>query len=823
MELGRRAFLKVVAATGAGVAAGRGSSVLGDALEASARAERVPGGAESWVTTGCTLCPGGCGARVRVIDARAVKLEGNPFHPVTAGGLCPVGQAALQLLYSPDRLKGPMKRAGPRGAGRWEPVSWDEAMAMVAAQLRTLRERGEPHGLVLLVGEARGLVPDLLRRFARAFGTPNVVVEATDTDPTAAALWLTQGIRGPVAYDLENARYILSFGVPLVDGWSAPVRQMRALAQVRQGAPGHRGKLVQIEPRLSPTAARADEWIPIHPGTEGALALGLAHVLVADLLFDRRFVEQHTFGFQDWTDEAGRQHLGFRTLVLREYTPAAVAEITGVPPETIRRLAHEFAIFGPGVALGPRTGHPRAVETAGAIHALNALAGSVDRAGGALVARSAPAPDWPDVQPDSVARKGLAMPRVDGAGKEFPLAESSLPGLAAAIGRGEPYPVQALLLWRANPAFTQPSPARFIEALSKVPFIVSFSPFLDETARYADLVLPDHVFLEAWHDVPPPPGLPYPVVTVAPPAVEPLHQTRHTGDVVLALAEALGGRVRQALPWTEFREILAESAQALYRSRRGMVFSRHEPIAAPRPLRQLEWAPPPYASFAEFEEELIANGGWTDPSYQYGEWARVLRTPSGKFEFYSQALRRLVEAHAQAEGTTVQALLDRLGWIVTDDRAFLPHYEPPPVRGTTGTRFPRPLLPFRVLALGDGRGANQPYLQEILAPHAHVPWASWIELNPETAAELGIRDGEWVWVESPAGRARLRARIYPGIMPGLVAMPEGQGHTALGRYAAGKGVNVMELLEPDVDPLSGAPILMARVRVYKAQDAEASA
>ncbi|MBI4541260.1 MAG: molybdopterin-dependent oxidoreductase [Gemmatimonadetes bacterium] len=816
MELGRRAFLKVAAATTAGVAAGRGGSALGDALQASALDERVPGGVERWVTTGCTLCSGGCGARVRVVETRAVKLEGNPFHPVTGGGLCPVGQAALQLLYSPDRVKGPMKRVGDRGAGQWEPVSWEEAIGTLASQLTALRERGVPHALALVLGESRGLMPDLFRRLARAFGTPNVI-EGDDADPGGIALWLAQGVRGPAAYDLENARYILSFGVPLVDGWWAPVRQMRALADVRQGLPGRRGKLVQIEPRMSPTAARADEWIPVNPGTEGALALGIAHVLVADLLFDRRFVAERTLGFQDWTDADGHSHLGFRTLLVREYTPDAVAEITGVPAETVRRLAHEFAAYGPGLALGPRIGHERAIETALAIHAVNALAGRIDRPGGVLVPRSAPSPSWSDAEPDPVASRGLAMPRLDGAGEEFPVAESSLRGLTSALGSGEPYPVQALLLWRANPGFAQPSPRRFLEALAQVPFVASFSSFLDETTQYADLVLPEHVFPEGWQHVPPPPGLPYPVVTFAQPAVEPLHDTRHTGDVLIALAAALGGSVRQALPWADFQQVLTGVAEALYRSRRGMVFIRHEEVFPPRPLRELEWAPPPYASFDEFYEELIANGGWTDPSYRYGDWGRVIRTSSGKFEFYSQTLRRVVDARAEAEGLTVEALLDRLGWSVTDERAFLPHYEPPGV--AVEPRYSRHLHAFRLLSLGDGRRANQPYLQEILGVEAGVQWNSWIELNPETAAELGIGDGEWVWVESPAGRARVRAKVYPGIMPGVVAMPEGQGHTALGRYAAGKGVNVMELIGTEVEPLSGAPVLTARVRVYKAQEA----
>lgn len=812
MEFSRRGFLKLTVISTAGAAAGCAGTQLGNLMEAASDEDRVPNGPERWVTTGCNLCPGGCGARVRLIDTRAVKLEGNSLHPVSHGGLCPVGQASLQLLYNPDRMKGPIRRVGARGSGQWESVSWEDAIKIVVAQLRELRVREEPYTLVIMTGRSRGLMPELLRRFARAFGTPNVV-EANNHDPSRIALRLTQGIREPIAYDMENAKYILSFGVPLVDGWWAPVRQMRALVQVRQGTPGHRGKLVQVEPRLSPTAVKADEWVSLNPGTEGALALGLAHVLVTEGLFDRRFVADRTFGFEDWTDQRGQKHTGFRTLLLKEYTPSAVAKITGVPEETIRRLAKEFASFGPAVAIGPSGGQTNSFQTALAIHALNALVGSIERPGGALVPRPAPAIEWPEIKPDTVAQRGLGMPRLDGAETRFPLAGSAPLALPDAIERGKPYPVKALLLWEANPLFTEPDPRRFRQALAQIPFVVSFASFLDESAQYADLVLPDHTFLESWHEDPPPPGLPYPVFSFAQPAVEPLYQTRHTGDVILALARELGERVGEALPWKEFKALLMASAEGLYRSRRGMIFAKHEEAGPPRPLREWEWAPLPYKSFKEFWEDLVNKGGWVDPSYRYGEWPRVFRTPSEKFEFYSQTLRRAVET--QARGKTSEEFLTALGMTVTDDRAFLPHYEPPRNAGDERS-YPLTLVPFRLLALGDGSGANQPFLQEILDPHAGVQWGSWAELNPETARQLGVSDGDWVWVESSAGKVKVRAKLYPGIMPGVAAMPLGQGHTALGRYARGNGANPMALLGPEHDPLTGTPAEMTRVKVSRA-------
>lgn len=812
MELSRRGFLKLTVISTSGVAAGCAGKQLGNLMETASQEDRVPSGLERWVTTGCDLCPGGCGVRVRLIDTRAVKLEGNPLHPVCHGGLCPVGQAALQLLYNPDRVKGPMKRVGERGAGRWQPIAWEEALRIVTDRIKELREREETHTLVVVTGRSHGVMPDLWRRFARAFGSPNVV-EASDHDPSSHALWLTQGVRAPVAYDLENARYILSFGVPLVDGWWAPVRQMRALVQIRQGTPGRRGKLVQFEPRLSPTAAKADEWIPVNPGTEGALALALAHVLVVEGLFDRRFVDGRTFGFEDWIDQSGQRHAGFRTLLIKEYTSPAVAKLTGVPEETIRRLAREFARFGPGVAIGPAGGQSNDRETAWAIHALNALVGAIERPGGALVARTAPPTRWPEVRPDEKARKGLAMPKLPGAGGDDLLAATTFTLLADAIKSGKPYPVKALLLWETNPAFTEPDPERTRQALSEVPFVVSFSSFLDESTQDADLILPDHTFLEAWHDEPPPPGLPYPVIGVAQPAVKPLYPTRHTGDLVLSLAEALGGSVAEAMPWKDFKEVLMASMEGLYRSPRGMIFPKHEETGPPRPLREWEWAPSPYKSFKEFWEDLLKKGGWIDPSYRYGEWTRVFRTPSGKFEFYSHALRRAVEARAQ--GKPGEEFLKSLGTAVTEDRAFLPHYEPSRATGDARS-FPLTLVTFRLLTLGDGSVANLPFLQERLAPHANVQWGSWVELNPETAKKLGVGDGEWVWVESSAGKVKVKARLYPAIMPGVVAIPLGQGHTALGRYARGNGANPMGLLRAERDPLSGMAALAARVRVSKA-------
>ncbi len=786
MSLQRREFLKVTLASGAAVSVGNGGVQLGHVLEATGEDEVVPGGTEKYVTTACTRCSGGCGVRVRLIDERAVTLEGNPRHPVTGAGVCAVAQASLQALYSPDRVRGPLRRVGKRGAGEWQAIGWEEALTTVARRLEALRAAGEPDALAILLGQREGPTPELFRRFAQAYGTPHVL-ESAAPDAGELALWAAQGIRAPVAYDLENAQYLVSFGVPLLDGWWSPVRQMRALAEIRQGRPGRRGKLVQLEPRLSPTAARADEWVPLVPGTEGALALGLANVLVAEGRYDRAFVAEHTFGFEDWSDEAGA-HPGFRTLLLKEYSPATVARITGVPEDTISRIALEMASFGPALAIGP-AGCGADLQGAVAVHALNALLGSIDRPGGALVAPAAPAAAWPAVVPDAVAQRGLAARPLGGT------RPAGSAGFVALTETGVRRP-KALLFWGADPAFTGPDPAGLAHALGEIPFVVSFASLLDESSAYADLVLPDHVFLEAWQEVHPSPAAPRPVVAFAQPVVKPRHDTRAAGDVLLDLTRRLGGSIPAAFPWKEYADVLKAHAAALQQATSaGAIFAAAPSAADPADAA----SPAAPQSFDDYWSDLLARGGWIGVPYRYGEWARVFRTPSGKFEFYSHALRDALPA-ARAGG---------------DERAYLPHWTPREEPGDPAS-FPLRLHAFTTLALGNGASANEPYLQEIVAPHLNVAWDAWVELHPATAARFGIRDGDRVWVESPVGRAGVRAKLWQGVMPDVAAIVLGQGHRQLGRYAQGTGANAAVLLPGAPDPLTGRPRQLARVKVYTA-------
>ena len=834
MNLSRRGFLGWSGAVAAGLTAGcQRLRTVADVGEATYEAEVPPQGLEGWVASVCQQCPGGCGILVRTITAaedgkkRAVKIEGNPYHPISQGTLCPKGAAGLQALYDPDRLKGPLKRSGPRGSGQWTPIGWDEAISIAADRLRDLRARGEAHTLVAIAGNVRGLMPALLQRFVEAFGSPNYVTTAQGCETSRQLMRLTQGLDEPIAYDLERASYVLTFGAGLLEAGNSPVRQARAFAQLRQGRPGRRARIVQVDPRLSVSAAKADEWVPIRPGTDGALALGIAHVIVSEGLYDKTFVGERTFGFEDWRDAAGPTRLGFKSLVLAEYRPEGVAAITGVPIATITRLAREFAAARPALALGGSGAslHTNGLYSRLAIQALNALVGSVEAPGGTTAQRRPPLAPMPPVRRDAVADRGLAMPRLDGAGTDqAALATSAIHLLSEGVRAGKPYPPGALILYYANPAYSSPGFTRAPELFAKIPFIVSFSPFLDETTRHADLVLPDHTYLERWQDDPVEAVWGPPILGIRQPAVEPRHQTRHTGDVIIQLGRAVGGTVADAFPWKDFPDLLRAAFQGVAEARRGLIMTTAFEEARQRRLAEAGFWFPSYKSFDEFWSQITERGGWWDPADLPRDSRDAFQTPSGKYEFFCLGLglglerpgRRAAMRPGENPATIREAALTALGVAARGDKVFLPHYEPPRFAGDS-KEFPLHVITYKPMALMGSRTTNQPWLAEIPAGGPTRAWEAWVEINPETAHKLGIHDRDQVWVESSAGKVRLRARLTSGIHPDVVAIPYGSGHEAGGRWAEAWGANPNRVVADESDRAAGAPALMAtRVRLTHA-------
>jgi len=475
----RRRFLTVLGASGAGAVALSGCST--DRVEKLIpylvqSEDQIPGVA-TWYASSCTECPTGCGLHVRTREGRAVKLEGNPKHPINQGKLCSRGQAALQGLYNPGRLRGPMARDA---GGSWREITWDDAIARLAAKLGAAGTR-----VAAISGAGRGTFSDLLAEWVGALGGRVVRYQPFASEPLRAANRQVFGVDQLAGHDFAKAKYILSFGADFLETWPGAMEHQRGFAQSHGFSGGDVAKFVYVAPRMNLTGLNADQWHSIRPGSEAALALAMANVLLA-----------------------GRGGNPGLLTAISDFTPQMAAQETGLPAATIERLAREFGAARPSLAVAGGVGsqHAGATEVCAAVNILNFVAGNIGE----------------------TVHYGSDIDTPDGYG--------ALGTLLAAMEAGE---VAVLLVHDANPAYALPRTSGFADRLRKVAFKVSTSMYLDETAALCDLLLPQHHALERWDDLRPQAG----VYSLMQPVMEPVFNTLPAGDVLLRTAKKLGGRL----------------------------------------------------------------------------------------------------------------------------------------------------------------------------------------------------------------------------------------------------------------------------------------
>jgi anaerobic selenocysteine-containing dehydrogenase len=794
MLLKRRDFLRLIAgAAGAGAVAGCGRlwRVPDRLVEL---AQRGPG-MESRLNTICGLCESGCGMTVRLVDGLPVGLKGNPRHPLNRGGLCPVGQAGLEVLYAPNRLTGPVRRGGD---GRFKEVTWEEALDEIGGRLAELLANDGGARFALLSDEPGELFHQLATRFAGALGSANV---ARAADLEALPYRLAQGLDRVPGLDLAHADAVLAVGLDLFEDGATPLHAISALVGSR--ATGERAALLQVGSRLSPSATKAEQRIAVLPGTHAAAALGIAHVLVREGRYDARFVAEHTFGFDDWTDDDGRRRPGFRRLLLERYYPDRAAQLAGCDPGAIIRMARRLARAEAPLAVcgGEATATANATWTVLAVQALNALLGAFDRPGGVVLPPPIP---FSEAQP---------VPGKARAGELFAAAEGLAVDPAAALAGTAAGDLEALFVCGSNPLHESPLGGKLRAALARIPLVVSFSPFLDETAAAADFVLPASLALESWSESTTPPGTAFSVLGVSQPVIEPLYETRHPGDVLLALAQRVGGPAAAALPWESYKSYLQERLEGLVVSGQGAVISGSFEESWVHFLEERGWRFLERNSPGEFWQDLTREGGWWNPVHARADWQRLFPTATGRYEFFSlaleQHLRQLGGGRAVGRRDAVRLGAEKLRLEATGDEACLPHYEPPRLTGEGELT----LVPFRPIT-GRGRlGVTSPMVLEMYGYPSLTGWRTWVELAPETAHELHLEEGDLVALESEQGSIETVVRVEPGATPGVAHVPLGLGHEELAGPARGIGENPIGLLPPLFDPLSGTPALTAtRVR-----------
>ena len=763
-SIDRRDFLKLVGAGGVGTGAG---FMLREAIKHPVEnlvpyptpPEDFSPGIATWYNTVCSMCSAGCGITVRTLEGRAKKIEGNPSHPVSQGRLCARGQAGLQVLYNPDRVTTPLRQTGGRGSGDWLPLTWTEGLSQISGRLGELRSGGQGAAVCLLSEGQRGHMHGLFEQFMAEIGSDRLVYYDYDhPHPLLAAMNRLFGTSELPYFDLGNTDYLVSFGADYLGNWLSPVHHGLGYGQSRQGRDDHRGRFVQIEPRMTLSGAAADEWIPANPGTEGIIALAMAN----------RIVSQG--GYQGDDVDAW-------VVALEPYSADAVAEQTGMAAETITRLADTFAETGPSLAIGGDGAgrHSNGVDALTAITALNYLAGNLGIEGGLIF------------NPEPLAGQGAAA-RHASYRSMLELAEDAREGR-----------IQVLIVNQANPVFTMPAAAGIGEALARIPLIVSLSSFMDETTAMADLILPSHTYLESWGDDFPEPGVGFRAGAISQPVVSPLYDTRDTGDTLLAVAAAVNPDGGLTAATTEdylrdrWRAIFEGDGRAEAAAADAQEAIAGETVETAAEVAAQE-APEDAADTPEDAEVAVARVApaagavATDPDP--AGWM-----PDAFDEFWNSLLRAGVwgeNTRAEQGPITVDAsVIDAIG------------VDAPEFAGSSET-YPFILQPYLSLNMHDGSGANLPWMQELPDPLTSVVYGSWLEINPATAQELGLRDGDLVEVESPDGTVSVPVLTFPAIMPNVVAMPVGQGHAEYGRYASGRGANPLEILASQMEPETGS-------------------
>ena len=745
MKLTRRNFLAWAGLSAAGAVACEGFGIRVGELNIQSPVrlpEDLVKGQDNWYATLCRNCPSGEGIVVRVMEGRAKKVQGNPQYPVNLGKQSARCEAGLQAVYHSDRIAGPMLRSGPRGSGHFSPIPWAGPVGSSApSAIEILRQQLEDRGdaMLMVTEPLRGHLGMLVDRFAQAMGGRHLGFESLDNNTYRTAVKDIFGQDILPDFDLAKSRFLLSFGADFLSTWLSPTRWSLGYGDFRQGEGRERGIFYQVDPRFSMTAASADKWLPIRPGWEGHLALSLAYVIISE-------------GRQAPGVDVSALTGGQGAAILERFKPEAIADQVFLADsmrgragaEIIHNLAQEFAERRPSLAIGGGSAgaHTNGLFNLEAIYALNYLMGSVGGPGGVRLNPAGP------------------LSGVPSAGQSSTLAEWLNVTEELRDGR-----IRLLLLHDADPVYGLPESLRFRQALVDADdlFIVSFSPFLDDTSEMADLILPDRVYLEDWGDDIPEPGPGHQVVGFQQPVVNPVHDLdpRSFTDILLTMAQELGKE--SELPWTSYKQMLREGSDALFALDRGSIRA---------------------TSADAFWTQLLQRGGWWDEAQKGPESVSL---PDGLYN-------RIV-------GKAAEPQFPGLG--LSDDTFYL--------------------VPFAHNTVLDGRNAHLPWLQAAPDPLTTITWQTWVEVNDADAKALGVREGDVVLVES--SRESFRALVYltPAVPPGTVSVPLGGGRRSGSEFATGRPAressNVLHILEPSqVEGTGGLAWASTRVRVTRTGD-----
>ena len=837
MEIKRRDFLK------ASLTAGAALALAGPTLNAFAQApkplagEKVSGSTDpgKWIPSTCQGCTTWCPVEIFVQNGRAVKVRGNRFSKQNDGYVCPRGHLSLQQVYDPDRVKVPMKRTNPqKGRGidpKFVPITWDEALNTIADKMMELRKNGESHKYLLMRGRYTYMRDIIYDAMTKIFGSPNNIAHsAICAEAEAFGAFYTEGMWGYRDYDVSNSKYVVIWGCDPTNSNRMVPAFIKRFGDVLDNA-----TVAVVDPRQQTTASKAQEWLPIIPGQDGALATALAHVILTEGLWNKEFVGdfkdgKNRFKAGQTVDEDSFEEKETHGLVkwwnleLKDRTPEWAAPITGIPKEQIIRVAkgmgkaapHVAVWLGPGAAMQVRGGY-----SAMAINALNGLLGSVDNVGGTLGTAKQAANKMPklDKYEDDIAKKHSKMKKIDQRGyKHLPALKEGKPGggvvtnnTATGILEEDPYDIKMAIGYMNNFTFSCTGAQRWEKAMEKIPFFVHITTNVSEMTQYADIVLPAAITkYEKWGFVKTKQNR-YAHVSLIQPVIKPMWDVKiDETEIPFLIAEKLKEK-----GFSNLYDYLTNE------------FKDPETGLSPRNAKEFALYAVKYYTFPAWGKEDGAKlgdkingwedyrnrGVWNSKPYEYKHrWGGKFHTVTKKFEFYSETLKKALHAHAEKHKTNVDDILETCKYTAKGELAFVPHYEPP-FRHGDPKEYPFTFIDYKSRLNREGRSQNAPWYYEFhkvdFGDESHEDM---LLINSADAAKLGVKTGDTVKITTVTGSYKLKVKLWEGVRPGTVAKCYGQGHWAYGKVASkefGKtprGVNNNEIMPFDIERLSGANV-----------------
>jgi thiosulfate reductase / polysulfide reductase chain A len=785
-KINRRNFFKLGAAAAAVATTGAGILKAAEVTEGGKDFSPETGAERKAIPTACWSCVTRDSMIGFVENGRLVKLEGHPESIRGRGKICSKGQAGVNQLYDPDRVLYPMRRVGKRGEGKWKRVSWDEALTELAGRLKKLRDDGHPEKFMFHYGRMKGSSSKIIKSvFLSTYGTGTI---SNHTSICEGGKWVAQELTWGKHYDnwdFENTRYVLNFGSNVLEAHtnSIPCGQRLVDAMVDRGV-----KMVTFDVRLSNSATRSSEWVPIKPATDGAVVLAMCREIMAADLYDPEFL---TFVKATAKPDATlEEKVAALKHHLDAYTPQWAEKISGVPADKIKTIALEFARNKPACVISYRgaVAHYNGVETERAIQMLAAITGNIDNPGGRCKAVAAhwKYPKGPKNKPKAKKLKILDGFKGDVAYPNHHANHQVLKMIKdGRAGRPEVY------MWFCyTPVYANGDVQENIDVLKDeklLPFTVSANAYYDESAALADMILPNPSYLEwwDWEDMVSPTQVAE--YYIRQPLVKPLGQSRELKDVVCELAERMGF----PLGFNSAEEFVKMSCEMTpgVREAGGFEYMKkhgvwHDPNAKPAF----------YTYKKEIKPEKLNKDGviLDEATGVYWNWKKAhaeseaaaretgyTKTKKAYKGYVGQLIDGKVYKGFKPDKVNKSGFLELYSTLL-EMKQFnpLPTYFPVPEHEKMGADD-LILTTYKVAVHIHSRSSNCKWLSEIYHENP-------ARINSRTAAKLGIRTGDKIKLKSESGEIVTKAQVVEGLVPGVVAISHHCGHWQYGRYASGK-------------------------------------